>query len=217
MNEMNFVETMKIETFDAHELSKDSGFATALMGGEWGPFAFVEWQRALHPVYVTLENILIKNRKNPDLHIFDHRKLDRRDRIAHDLSTYGVDPNTDPSALPSVKRYVAAVEAAGDSTQRIMAYHYTRYMGDMIGGQVIARSLIKNYDMSPDSLTCYDFKEIGDIHHYRQTYKNLLELVPWTDEERRDFIEEVKTAYEVNANLFEELYGFLTHINVKAG
>jgi heme oxygenase len=206
MSEMNFVDTMKKETFDEHELSKDSGFATSLMSGEWDALAFIEWQNALYPVYVALEKNLVANRKDPSLHIFDHRKLDRADRIKHDLGTYGIDPIETPSTLASVAPYVAAVEAASASPQRLMAYHYTRYMGDMIGGQVIARCMMKEYGMTPDSLTCYDFSECGDIHQYRKTYKTLLELVPWTEEERREFIEEVKVAYRVNAAMFEELY-----------
>lgn len=206
MSEMNFVDTMKKETFDEHELSKDSGFATSLMSGEWDALAFIEWQNALYPVYVALEKNLVANRKDPSLHIFDHRKLDRAGRIKHDLGTYGVDPIETPSTLASVAPYVAAVEAASASPQRLMAYHYTRYMGDMIGGQVIARCMMKEYGMTPDSLTCYDFSECGDIHQYRKTYKTLLELVPWTEEERREFIEEVKVAYKVNAAMFEELY-----------
>ncbi len=209
MSRLGFVDRMKEETFEAHELSKDSGFATSLMGGDWSPLAFVEWQRALHPVYTSLEEIMIANRKDPSLHIFDHRKLDRRDKIFNDLATYGVDPITSPSPLPAVANYIAAVKDAGSSPNRIMAYHYTRYMGDMIGGQVIARTLMEKYNMPKESLTCYDFTGIGDLYHYRKTYKILIDLVPWSDEERLGFIEEVKTAYEVNAALFHELYAML--------
>jgi heme oxygenase len=217
VSEVSFVEQMKIETFDAHELSKDSNFATKIMGGEWSPLAFVEWQRALHPIYVALEEIMIKNRKDPSLHLFDHRKLDRRNRIAHDLSTFGVDPVKEPSSVPCVSDYVSAVVSAGESPQRIMAYHYTRYMGDMIGGQVISRTLKEKYGMEDNSLTCYDFSDIGDLFHYRKTYKAVLNLIPWSDEERRSFIEEVKVAYEVNANLFKELEELLDPMHEKVG
>jgi len=213
MSDLKFVDQMKHETFDAHELSKDSGFAQNIMGGLWSPVAFVEWQRALYPVYVMLEDILMKNRKDPVLNMFDHRKLDRRDKIFSDLAFYGVDPVADPSRLPAVTAYIEAVYQAGSSPQRIMAYHYTRYMGDMIGGQVISRCLSEKYDMSPESLTCYDFTTIGDVFHYRKTYKNLLNNVSWTEEERRAFIEEVKVAYTVNANLFEELYVLLSEMH----
>lgn len=212
-----FINRMKDETLEAHDQSKDSGFAVTIMGGEWSPRAFAEWQRALYPVYATLESILKKNRKDPNLSVFDHRKLDRADRIYHDLSTLGIDPVEDPSTLPSVPKYVNAVSSAGSSVPRIMAYHYTRYMGDMIGGQVIARSMREKYGMSDYSLTCYDFSELGDLYHYRKTYKTLLELIPWSTEEREEFVDEVKTAYEVNALLFEELYDMLDAMHKKVG
>jgi heme oxygenase len=210
VSKTRFVDAMKEETFEAHELSKDSGFATTIMSGAWSHLGFVEWQRALHPIYVSLEDIMKKNRKDPNLHMFDHRKLDRSQKIFNDLAYYGVDPTKDPSPLPSVKEYVAKVEDAGSQAQRIMAYHYTRYMGDMIGGQVIARTLMEKYDMPKEALSCYDFSDVGDLYHYRKTYKTLLDLVPWSDEERRAFIEETKVAYEINAVLFSELYELLS-------
>jgi hypothetical protein len=62
MNKFSFVDRMKKETWDEHEASKDSNFAKGIMSGEFGQQGFVEWQRALYPIYVTLENILKKNR-----------------------------------------------------------------------------------------------------------------------------------------------------------
>lgn len=215
MFETPFIDRMKEETLEAHDESKDSGFAVTIMSGEWSPLAFVEWQRALYPVYNTLETVLKKNRKDPILSIFDHRKLDRSERILHDLSTYNVDPVLDPSPLPCVQDYVACVADTDGSTPRVLAYHYTRYMGDMIGGQVIARSMKEKYGMSEDSLTCYDFSELGDLHHYRKNYKILIELLPWSDEEREQFVDEIKTAYKINAVLFEQLYDMLSVMHEK--
>lgn len=215
MFETPFIDRMKEETLEAHDESKDSGFAVTIMSGEWSPLAFVEWQRALYPVYNTLETVLRKNRKDPILSIFDHRKLDRSERILHDLSTYNVDPVLDPSPLPCVQDYVACVADTDGSTPRVLAYHYTRYMGDMIGGQVIARSMKEKYGMSEDSLTCYDFSELGDLHHYRKNYKILIELLPWSDEEREQFVDEIKTAYKINAVLFEQLYDMLSVMHEK--
>jgi heme oxygenase len=211
-----FIDQMKQETLEAHDESKDSGFAVTIMSGQWSPLAFVEWQRALYPVYNTLETILKKNRKDPFLSIFDHRRLDRSERIFHDLSTYNVNPILDPSPLPCVQDYVNCVANTDGSTPRILAYHYTRYMGDMIGGQVIARSMKEKYGMSDESLTCYDFSEIGDLHYYRKNYKILIELLPWSEQEREDFVGEIKTAYQINAILFQELYDMLSVMHEKA-
>jgi len=210
MNKFSFVDRMKKETWDEHEASKDSRFANGIMSGEFGQRGFIEWQRALYPVYVKLEKILQGKRKDPVIHIFDHRKLDRSQRIYNDLVSLGTDPILDPSPLKTLPPYIAAIEKASSVPQRLMAYHYTRYMGDMNGGQVIARAMENICGIDKEALTCYDFSEIGDGYHYRKQYKTLLELSPWTEEEREAFIDEAKIAYARNADFFEELYEYLT-------
>lgn len=210
MNKFSFVDKMKKETWDEHEASKESNFAKGIMSGEFGKQGFIEWQRALYPIYVELENILKKNRKDPVLHVFDHRKLDRAERIYDDLITLGEDPLKIPSPLRTVPPYIKAIKEASKTPQRLMAYHYTRYMGDMNGGQVIARAMENVCGIDKNSLTCYDFSDIGDGYHYRKQYKTLLEFSPWTEEEREMFIDEAKIAYARNSDFFEELYDYLT-------
>ena len=207
MNKFSFVDRMKRETWDEHEASKDSPFAQTIMSGELGKQAFVEWQKALYPVYETLEDILKKMRKtDPTIHIFDHRKLDRADSIYTDLLEFGVDPIAEPTTLKSIPPYLEAIKKASEETPRLMAYHYTRYMGDMNGGQVIAMRMNKVYGIDKSAMSCYDFSQLGDLYHYRKQYKTLLELVPWTEEQRESFIDEAKTAYKINEQLFNELY-----------
>lgn len=213
MNKFSFVDRMKQETWAEHEASKDSDFAISIMSGKLGTQGFIEWQRALYPIYVKLEGILKKNRKDPVLHIFDHRKLDRAERIYSDLQKLGEDPILNPSPLKTVVPYIAAIQKASEQPQRLMAYHYTRYMGDMNGGQVIARAMENVCGIDKNALSCYDFSEIGDAYHYRKQYKTLLELSPWTEEEREAFIDEAKIAYARNADMFDELYKYLIDRN----
>jgi heme oxygenase len=210
MNKFSFVDRMKEETWTEHEASKNSNFAKGIMSGDFGQQGFIEWQRALYPIYFKLETILKKKRKDPALHVFDHRKLDRSHSIYLDLQKLGTDPILEPSPLKTIVPYIAAIEKASAVPQRLMAYHYTRYMGDMNGGQVIARAMENVCGIDKNALTCYDFSELGDTYHYRKQYKTLLELSPWTEEEREAFIDEAKIAYARNADFFEELYEYLT-------
>jgi hypothetical protein len=43
------------------------------------------------------------------------------------------------------------------------------------------------------------------VHHYRRQYKAILDLVPWSDVERAEFVAECIVAYRANAILFDEL------------
>jgi heme oxygenase len=105
MNNFSFVDKMKKETWKEHEDSKESPFAKGIMGGELGVRGFVEWQRALYPIYDLLEEILKENHNDPVLHVFDHRKLDRTKKIYNDLASLGADPIKDKTKLESIHPY----------------------------------------------------------------------------------------------------------------
>jgi heme oxygenase len=159
---------------------------------------------SLEPVYDAMEQEFRAHCHEASVALFDHRRLDRHARIVHDLAGLGQRPRSRP--LPAaVDRYVEAVHQAAASPQRLLAHHYTRYLGDMAGGQAIAAMLRSHYDLGPEVLTFYDFSDLGDLVHYRRRYKDLLDLVPWTDAERAEFIEESKRVFALNSALFVAL------------
>lgn len=203
-----FAERVKEETWEEHEASKDQPFAVELMAGNLDKNAYIQWIIGLLPIYKTLETGMKANRDKYSIYLFDHRRLDRTERIESDLAFWRVDPYTAESPLAEAEFYHETVQAAVDSgsPQRILAHHYTRYMGDMIGGQVISRQLQKMYGMAPEGISFYDFSDIGDIYHYRKTYKSLYDLIPWDNDERDEFIAEAKRAYAANSAFFEALY-----------
>lgn len=203
-----FAERVKQETWEEHEASKDQPFAVELMAGNLDKNAYVQWIIGLLPVYRILEAGLKAHRDDYSIYLFDHRKLDRAGKIESDLRFWGVDPDEAVSPLPEAEIYKETVREAVESgvPQRMLAHHYTRYMGDMIGGQVVSRQMQKMYGMPAEGISFYDFSDIGDIYHYRKTYKSLYDLIPWDNNERDEFVEEAKRAYSANAKFFEALY-----------
>lgn len=101
--------------------------------------------------------------------------------------------------------YVSVVREAAVSPQRLLAHHYTRYLGDMAGGRVIASRLRREYDIDQSALTYYDFGGLEDVHSYRRQYRSRLDEVPWTAAEQAEFIGECSLAYRANSQLFGEL------------
>lgn len=87
----------------------------------------------------------------------------------------------------------------------MLAHHYTRYLGDMAGGRVIASRLRSEYDIDASALTYYDFSGLDDVHQYRKQYRESLDEVPWTEAEHAEFVEECRLAYRANTQLFGEL------------
>lgn len=203
---MTFVEQIRSSTRSAHDTAERSVFVTALLDGRLDRRAYVDLLWSLAPVYRALEQSMRAMADESSVALFDHRRLDRYERIRADLAHFGQDPDRSARrSLPATDDYVAAVRAATESPQRLLAHHYTRYLGDMAGGRVIASRMASEYDVDADALTYYDFSDLGDVRHYRKRYTALLDLVPWPEPEREDFIRECIVAFSLNAELFAEL------------
>lgn len=191
-------------TREAHEAAESAPFVRQLMGGSLQARHYADLLVALEPVYGAMEEELRAHADESSVALFDHRKLDRHARIVHDLAGFGQVPGSRP--LPRVVAdYVAAIHEAAASPQRLLAHHYTRYLGDLAGGQAIAARLRQHYDLGPEVLTFYDFSDLGDLVHYRRRYRDLLDLVPWTVPEREEFVAESQRVFALNAALFHAL------------
>ena len=53
-----------------------------------------------------------------------------------------------------------AKAAEGDGT-RLIAHAYTRYLGDLSGGQILQRLLARSLDLQPSELSFYDFSRFS--------------------------------------------------------
>jgi heme oxygenase (biliverdin-producing, ferredoxin) len=190
-------------TSAAHDQAESQQFIQMLMAGSLNVRALVSLLESLLPVYAELEEQMKAHASDSTVGLFDHRALDRTQRLQADLERFGSRGRMFDSS--AVSAYVDAISASASSPHRLLAHHYTRYLGDLAGGQAISRLVQRHYGVSADHLTYYDFSGLGDTHHYRRTYRALLDLVPWTPTEQAEFIAECEVAFESNSRLFAEL------------
>ena len=87
----------------------------------------------------------------------------------------------------------------------MIAHHYVRYLGDIAGGQALARVFRSEYNLSDNALNFYDFSAIGKIPPYRAQYKASLDAMQLSDNERAQLIETAKHAFTLNEAVFQEL------------
>lgn len=197
-----FCDSVKAQTARLHEQAETCPFISSLMGGSLNVRAYARYVQALQPVYQVLEEVM-RDLDDPVVGVFDHRGLDRSDRMIADLSSFGL-PAGERLSL-ATGNYCQAIAASAADPHRLLAHHYTRYLGDMAGGQAISRLMQRHYNINAVSLTFYDFSALGDTHHYRKQYKNLLDLLTWSPTEQAEYIAESQVAYQLNIELFEEL------------
>lgn len=113
------------------------------------------------------------------------------------------------SPLPATQAYADRIRevAAEGWIPGLIAHHYTRYLGDLSGGQMIAKRVKKQFGYERAGVAFYDFAELGEIDRYKQEYRGVLnDLGETLDEtERQRMIDEVRAAYRFNSKVFVEM------------
>lgn len=111
--------------------------------------------------------------------------------------------------VPATVAYAARIrEVAADGwLPGVIAHHYTRYLGDLSGGQMIAKRVKKQFGYERAGIAFYDFTELGDHAEFKQGYRAVLnELGATLDEtEQQRMVDEVRAAYRFNSQVFVEM------------
>jgi heme oxygenase len=106
-------------------------------------------------------------------------------------------------ALPGTAEYVARLEAVGAWAGGFVAHHYTRFLGDLSGGQHIRRIVERAYPDLP--IRFYTFDDVASPKALKDRYRELLDGAPWSPDEQDRIVAEVKQAYRLNQAMFASL------------
>ena len=116
-------------------------------------------------------------------------------------------PDGDPHGrLPRRRRRTAArLEARRRVGRLYVAHHYTRYLGDLSGGQAIGRILDREFELDGAGIAFYDFPEIAKPKPTRTPTAPASTRSALSAEEKARIVDEVKVAFGLNQALFAEL------------
>jgi len=158
-------------------------------------------------IYEALEEAALRMAADPVATLFISPKLTRLPAIESDLEfLLGDEWRTSIVPLPSTVRYTARIREVGRSWPGgFIAHHYTRYLGDLSGGQIIRTLLQRQYGFETNGVGFYLFADIAKPKLFKDTYRSQLDAVEWTEEERDRVIDEVGLAFRFNTDLFDDL------------
>lgn len=199
---------LREHTAHAHEQAEGSTFMADLLEGNLDAAAYAALSAQLWFVYSALEQAT-RTVRNTDLaQPFAQPALERRKRIEHDLTTLlGQDWQDNIQLLPATARYMTRLAeiATPEHAHLVIAHHYVRYLGDLSGGQVIARMMHNHYNISEDALTFYDFSAVGRLPHFRTEYRTNLDNLALTSTQREELLNEAAVAFACNSAVFADL------------
>lgn len=198
-------ELLRTGTRPQHEHAETRSFVTQLMNGELGREAYIDLAVQHHAIYTALEGVGERLQDDEIASAFVLPELLRVPSLEADLAVL-IGPAWRETAqiLPATAAYVARLEAI-DSPAGYLAHAYTRYLGDLSGGQAIAVMLQRHYGMTPDELSFYRFTEIPKPKPFKDRFRALMDAAAFSAQEREAAVAEATVAFELNAALFVEL------------
>lgn len=203
-----FSEVVRDATFADHERAAMSEFMSALFGERLPIAGYTEMVVQHHFAYEVLEQAGYELRDHPVAGAFVDEDLRRLPSIEADLVVLlGADWSSRATPSAATIAYCDRMrEVCTSSPECFVAHHYTRYMGDLSGGQMIGRIARSTYSLSEGAgAAFYEFPGIADLAAFKDDYRGRLDVAEWSPEERERLLAEVAIAYRHNTEVFDEL------------
>lgn len=202
---------LRSRTSTAHERAEGSEFIESLIGGRACRAAFVALAAQQLVIYRALEDVLWGDYADHPLlaPVMDHR-LDRVGALEADL-THLVGPDADVRMatgairIQEATRVYATTLRTRHTPEMMLAHHYVRYLGDLSGGQVIARMMQRHYGVGEQGLGFYRFTGIPKAKPYKDAYRAHLDGLDTTPRTRERILGEAEQAFEMNRLVFADL------------
>lgn len=180
----------------------------ALLDGELHMDDYTALHAQQYFVYRVLDEAGDRWRDHPIAGRFDFPELSRAAAFDADLSLL-IGPNWRDEIEPiaTTQAYLDRLrEVCFDWPGGYIAHHYTRYLGDLSGGQAFRAAVNDTYGFADGpGVSFYVFTDIPDLAAFKDEYRSRLDSAGFDGSERDRVIAEVLGAYDYNSAVLAEL------------
>jgi heme oxygenase (biliverdin-producing, ferredoxin) len=192
---------MRAASQQEHDAAEQSPFMTELLSGGLGKDAYFAYLLRLRTVYAALEQAIRRQRDDSLVAAVYDPALERLPAIDADLRWWS-DGAPMSCTSPAADLYRERLEGLG-AGEALLAHHYTRYLGDLSGGQVIGRTLDRTFGLGGAGLALYFFPM--PPQRYKDAYRSRLDALTLRTHQIETLLSEVKFAFRLNQALLDEL------------
>ena len=206
----NFAIQLKEGTKKSHSAAENTTFVKSFLRGVVNKESYRALVNDLYFVYCALEEEVSNLKDHPVIGNLQLSDLNRRDALEMDLRYY-YGPIWRSLIKPSeaCERYVNRIrEVAKNEPELLVGHHYTRYLGDLSGGQILKGIAQKALELGDgQGLKFYDFEKIDDTKAYKAGYRGILNDLPIDQHQADAIIVEANYAFRLNMYMFDTLEG----------
>jgi heme oxygenase len=190
-------------------MAQNSAFVSGFFKGIATKTAFSKLVTSLYFVYSTMEQAFDQT-NNGSVKSLDDPELRRVPSLEKDMEYfYGYNWKTLVSESPATRLYVARVkEVAEKEPYLLVAHQYTRYLGDLFGGQMMGGMAIRSLGLeAKQGVAFYNFDEIPSTFDFITSWYGRLNKLELTEEQRQAIVDEANLVFDLNIGILEELDG----------
>jgi len=210
MSVIDFSTQIKEGTKKSHSAAENTSFVASFLRGVVSKESYKKLVCDLYFVYSAMEEEVDNLKDHPIVGHINLSDLNRVNSLEKDLRFY-YGPIWRSLINPSeaCKNYVNRIrEVAKNEPELLVGHHYTRYLGDLSGGQILKGIAEKALALGDgQGLKFYDFEKIEDTKAYKAGYRGILDGLPITEQQANAIIVEANYAFRLNMYMFDTLEG----------
>ena len=203
---------LKEGTKKSHSAAENTKFVAGFLRGVVDEESYRKLIQDFYFIYSALEEEMERLEDDNFLSPINFSELDRVKSLKKDLRYY-YGPNWSTVIKPSEAciRYVERIHEVADSNEPylLVGHHYTRYLGDLSGGQILKNIAEKALDLPKDTgLAFYEFPDIFSSamkKQFKKTYRKALDDLPLDESQKNSIITEANYAFRLNMYMFDEI------------
>ena len=210
MSVSDFSIQIKEGTKKSHSAAENTSFVASFLRGVVSKESYKKLISDLYFVYSAMEEEVDNLKDHPIIGQIQLPDLNRVNALEKDVRFY-YGPIWRSLITPSeaCNQYVNRIrEVAKNEPELLVSHHYTRYLGDLSGGQILKGIAQKAMELGDgQGLQFYEFEKIEDPKAYKAGYKGILNNLPIDQKQADAIIEEANYAFKLNMDMFNSLEG----------
>ncbi|TSK87599.1 Heme oxygenase 2 [Bagarius yarrelli] len=203
-------ELLAAGTKEVHEQAENTEFVKDFLHGRIRKELFKLGAVALYFTYSAMEEEIERNKDHPQFaSLYFPSELHRCEALARDLQYfYGEDWQSQVSCSPATQHYVERIREIGHKDPVLLVAHaYTRYMGDLSGGQVLKKVAQRALKLpsTGEGVFFYHFDNIHSNNEFKRLYRSRINELELDASTKHRLVQEAVRAFQFNIEVFKEL------------
>lgn len=201
-------------TRKSHSVAENTAFVSGFFRGMSSKGSFAQLTASLYFVYEAMENAFAAEDAAEEVKAMDYSSLRRLEALEQDMAYFhGENWRSRVVPSPATQAYVARInqlQMSSDPEQRglLVAHQYTRYLGDLFGGQMMAGMATRSLGLdNGKGVAFYDFPQIGDSRAFIEQWYEAANGLPLSESQKQALVDEANLVFRHNIAVFEELEG----------